>query len=227
MVDAPLYGSILRILEWTIAAQDRIGLTRRREGNRLPNSAPLDNYLTADGRYVCVVAGSDANFSRLCAAMERPDLASTTPGGRRWPSGRRDPTRSTALWPTWAAALSADEVEARCIEHGVPVATIYDAADILADPHMAARGDLVTVDDPIAGPLRQQAPYPAARRPAAGGRRRRHPRSASTIERCGATWSASAPSELAAAEGGRHHLSRGSGRPGLALSFSGAMTASR
>ena len=42
----------------------------------------------------------------------------------------------------------------------MPVGTIYDAADILADPHMAARGDIVTVDDPIAGPLRQQAPYP-------------------------------------------------------------------
>ena len=35
----------------------------------------LDNYLTADGRYVCIVAGSDANFARLCAAMGRPELA--------------------------------------------------------------------------------------------------------------------------------------------------------
>ena len=44
--------------------------------------------------------------------------------------------------------------------HQVPVATAYDAADILADPHFAERGDLVTVDDPVAGPHRQQAPYP-------------------------------------------------------------------
>ena len=47
-----------------------------REGNRLSHSAPLDNYPTADGFFVCIVAGSDANFSRLCAAMGRPDLAS-------------------------------------------------------------------------------------------------------------------------------------------------------
>ncbi len=40
------------------------------------------------------------------------------------------------------------------------MATAYTAADILADPHMAARGDLVTVDDPVAGPHRQQAPVP-------------------------------------------------------------------
>ncbi|MEO9223428.1 MAG: CoA transferase, partial [Acidimicrobiales bacterium] len=29
-----------------------------------------------------------------------------------------------------------------------------------ADPHMTARGDFVTVDDPVAGPHRQQAPFP-------------------------------------------------------------------
>ena len=40
------------------------------------------------------------------------------------------------------------------------VATTYDAAQILADPHFAARGDLVVVDDPVAGPVRQQAPFP-------------------------------------------------------------------
>ena len=53
---------------------DRLGIVRNREGNRLANSAPLDNYPTRDGKYVCIVAGSDANFARLCKAMDRPDL---------------------------------------------------------------------------------------------------------------------------------------------------------
>jgi crotonobetainyl-CoA:carnitine CoA-transferase CaiB-like acyl-CoA transferase len=159
VVDAPLYGSILRILEWTIAGQDRIGLTRRREGNRLPNSAPLDNYLTADDRYVCIVAGSDANFSRLCAAMERPDLLDDP----RWTTLARRAANAddiNDIVARWAGERTADEIEARCIAHGVPVGTIYDANDIIADPHMRARGDLVTVEDPVAGPLLQQAPFP-------------------------------------------------------------------
>ena len=75
VIDAALYGAALRILEWTLAAYDRLGVVRTREGNRLANSAPLDNYPTADGKYVCIVAGSDANFARLCKAMDRPDLA--------------------------------------------------------------------------------------------------------------------------------------------------------
>ena len=44
VIDAPLYGSILRILEWTLAGYDRLGIVRQREGNRLSHSAPLDNY---------------------------------------------------------------------------------------------------------------------------------------------------------------------------------------
>ena len=74
VIDASLYGSVLRILEWTVPAFDRLGTVRCERGNRLSNSAPLDNYPTADGRFVCVVAAGDANFARLCAAMARPDL---------------------------------------------------------------------------------------------------------------------------------------------------------
>ncbi len=159
VVDAPLYGSVLRILEWTLAAHDRLGLVREREGNRLSHSAPLDNYRTADGQYVCIVAGSDANFSRLCRAMDRPDLA-------------RDPRYATLAERAargdeingevarWAASRDAAEIEARCVAEDVPVGTAYSAADIFADPHMAERGDLVTVEDPVVGPVRQQAPFP-------------------------------------------------------------------
>lgn len=91
--------------------------------------------------------------------MERPDLLDDP----RWSTLAKRAEGSDEINDVvakWAASLSAEEVEARCIEHGVPVGTIYDAADILADAHMAARGDLVTVDDPIAGPVLQQAPYP-------------------------------------------------------------------
>jgi crotonobetainyl-CoA:carnitine CoA-transferase CaiB-like acyl-CoA transferase len=159
VVDATLTESILRILEWTIAGQDRLGITRGREGNRMANSAPLDNYPTADGNYVCVVAGSDTNFRRLCAAMGRPELADDP----EWATLAQRAARSDEindLVATWTSGLTASEVEAACTAHEVPVATAYTAVDILSDPHMAARGDLVTVDDPVAGPHRQQAPVP-------------------------------------------------------------------
>ena len=42
----------------------------------------------------------------------------------------------------------------------VPVSRAYSIADIAADPHYAAREDIVTVDDPTLGPLKHPAVYP-------------------------------------------------------------------
>jgi crotonobetainyl-CoA:carnitine CoA-transferase CaiB-like acyl-CoA transferase len=159
VIDAALYGSVLRVLEWTLAAYDRLGVVREREGNRLKNSAPLDNYPTADGKYVCIVAGGDVNFARLCKAMDRLDLLDDPRFGRLADRARHgdDINREVAAW---TSTLPARDIEARCVACDVPVATAYNAADIFGDPHVVARGDLVTVDDPVAGPLRQQAPFP-------------------------------------------------------------------
>lgn len=159
VVDASLYGSVLRILEWTIPAYDRLGMVREREGNRMSNSAPMDNYLAADGRYVCVVAGSDANFARLCKAMGRAELTDD-PRFATLADRARHGDAINDVVATWVASLPAAEVEARCVDHDVPVATTYSARDIAADAHMAARHDLVEVADPVAGVVRQQAPFP-------------------------------------------------------------------
>ena len=130
-----------------------------REGNRLANSAPLDNYPTRDGKYVCIVAGSDTNYTRLCKAMDRPDLV-TDPRYARLADRAASSDEINGIVAAWTATLDATDIEARCVAHDVPVATAYTAADIFADPHMQHRHDLVTVDDPVIGPVRQQAPFP-------------------------------------------------------------------
>ena len=167
VIDAALYGSVLRVLEWTLAGYDRLGIVRQREGNRLSTSAPLDNYPTAEGAYVCIVAGSDANFRRLCAAMGRPEL--TQDARFDTLAHRADHGDAiNAIVSAWTSSLTADEITARCVEHDVPVGTAYSAADIFADAHMAERGDLVPIDDPVIGPVRQQAPFPRLTKSPAG-----------------------------------------------------------
>ena len=159
VIDAYLYGSALRILEWTIAAYDKLGMVRNRSGNRLEHSAPLDNYLSRDGRYVCIVAAGQTNFERLCQTMERPELVDDERYATAAARGRNN-AEINAVVAEWAAGLDAAEIEARCVACDVPVGTVYDAADLAADDHVAARGDICTVEDPVIGPVRQQAPFP-------------------------------------------------------------------
>ncbi len=159
VVDAYLYGSVLRIMEWTIAAYDRLNSVRQRTGNRSDNAAPLDNFQSRDGRHVCIVAVRQAVFERLCEAMDRPELLTderfATPKARRH---NREVVNQTVA--EWASGLDATTIEERCGRRGVPVSVVYDAADVVADNHVRAQGDVCTVHDPVIGPVRQQAPYP-------------------------------------------------------------------
>jgi crotonobetainyl-CoA:carnitine CoA-transferase CaiB-like acyl-CoA transferase len=158
-VDLALYESILRIMEHTLAAYDRLGIVREREGNRLKNSAPLDNWETKDGKWVCIVAAGDGLFPRLCRAMGREDLLADP----RFATMARRAEHGDAInaeVAAWVKAHTAAEIEAILAAHEVPFGVAYSVADIFADPHVAAREDIVVVDDPVIGPVRMQGVYP-------------------------------------------------------------------
>jgi len=158
-VDLALYESIFRVLEHTVATYDRLGIVREREGNRLRNSAPLDNWRTKDGEFVCIVAAGDGLFPRLAQAMGRADLLDD-PRFNSLSARVAHGDAINEIVAAWVAQHTADEIEALLIPAQVPMTRAYSIADIAADPHYAARADIVTVDDPTIGPVRMQAVYP-------------------------------------------------------------------
>src|SRR5215475_11746240 len=158
-VDLSLYESILRIMEHTLAAYDRLGVVREREGNRLRNSAPLDNWETSDGKYVCIIAAGDGLFPRLCRAMAREDLL-RDPRFATMASRAAHGDEINAVVAAWCRERTAREIQDILERHEVPFGVAYSVADIFADPHVAAREDIVTVDDPVIGPVRMQGVYP-------------------------------------------------------------------
>jgi crotonobetainyl-CoA:carnitine CoA-transferase CaiB-like acyl-CoA transferase len=158
-VDLALYESVFRVLEHTVATYDRLGAVRQREGNRLSNSAPLDNWESKDGQCMCIVAAGDGLFPRLARAMGRDDLL----GDPRFASLAarvQHADEINAIVADWVKGHTADEVERILVAAQVPVTRAYSIADIFADPHYAARQDIVRVDDPTIGPTRMQAVYP-------------------------------------------------------------------
>src|SRR5438132_368641 len=158
-VELALYESVLRIMEWTVAAHDRQGIVRERTGNRLQNSAPLDNYETSDGRYVCIAAAGNVLFPRLCEAMGKPELLSH-PEFATLADRAQNADRINDVVQDWCATKAAEEIEAILIRHQVPVSRIYSVDEIVADPHVQARSSIVEVEDPEIGSVKQQAPVP-------------------------------------------------------------------
>ncbi len=166
-VELSLYESILRVMEHTLAAYDRLGVVREREGNRLRNSAPLDNWETKDGKYVSIIAAGDGLFPRLCHAMGREDLLADprfTTMARRAEHG----DEINGIVAAWCRERTAREIQDVLERNQVPFGVACSVADIFADPHVQARGDIVTVEDPVIGPVRMQGPYPRFSRTPAG-----------------------------------------------------------
>ena len=158
-VDLSLYESILRIMEHTLATYDRLGVVREREGNRLRNSAPLDNWETADGKWVCIIAAGDGLFPRLARALGREDLLAE-PRFATMALRAEHGEEINGIVADWVKQRTAREVQDVLERHEVPFGVAYSVADIFADPHVAARGDIETVDDPAIGPVRMQGVYP-------------------------------------------------------------------
>jgi crotonobetainyl-CoA:carnitine CoA-transferase CaiB-like acyl-CoA transferase len=158
-VDLALYESILRIMEHTLASYDRLGLVREREGNRLRNSAPLDNWETKDGKWICIIAAGDGLFPRLCRAMGREDLVSD-PRFKTMALRATHGDEINGIVAAWVRTQTSREIQDVLERHEVPFGVAYSVADIFVDPHVAARGDVVTVEDPEIGPVRMQGVYP-------------------------------------------------------------------
>ena len=140
-VDVALYESVFNMMESTLPEFDVLGFIRERAGNALPGITPSNTYPTRDGKFVIIGANNDSIFKRLMVAIGRDDLAGdatlATNAGRvprtaELDRAIEDWTRAHDLAFLLEALERAD----------VPSGRVYDAADIAADPHYAARGML-------------------------------------------------------------------------------------
>ncbi|MQA85898.1 MAG: CoA transferase [Streptosporangiales bacterium] len=152
-IDVALYESMFRLLESVVAGYDRLGQVRERSGNQMSASVPAGMFGTADGRWMVLTTSTDRTFNRLAPLMGRPDML-TDP---RYATNRarvehRDEVN--AIVGEWFAGHSAEEIQRRCDEDGVPVSPVLSVADAFAEPHYAARDMIVEVDHPKLGRVR-------------------------------------------------------------------------
>ena len=147
VVDAALNEGAFSFMEPHVPAFDQLGEIAVRSGSRLTGNAPNSLYAARDGRYVVIAAGADAVFRRLATAMECPDLI-TDPRFSSAVARVENAEQCEGLVAEWVAANDVDTVVAALKAHQVPVAPVYNVADIFADPHYKAREMLVQASDP-------------------------------------------------------------------------------
>lgn len=158
VVDSALYEAVLQVMESLVPEYMVSGHVRSRTGSVLEGVAPSNVYPCKDGEYL-IGANQDAVFTRLCDAMGQPDLASDPLYATHVARGNNQKQLDDMV-AAWTSTLTIAELEAAMIAHSVPAGKIFRAAEMLEDPHFAAREALIDVDSPKWGRFKMQNAFP-------------------------------------------------------------------
>jgi crotonobetainyl-CoA:carnitine CoA-transferase CaiB-like acyl-CoA transferase len=109
----------------------------RRIGNAHPNIVPYQTFAVSDG-HIMIAVGNDAQYAKLCAVLERPDLANDqnyrTNAGRVTHRARLIP-QLLGEFGRWKRDALLGRLEAA----EVPAGPINTLEDVFRDPQIAAR----------------------------------------------------------------------------------------
>ena len=158
-IDISLFEGVFRILDNLTIAYQKLGLVRERSGTATANVVPHNHYPTRDGKWVAVACTTDRIFERLAEAMGRAGMGNDP----RYATGAarvKNREEVDAAVSAWTRTLDVDDLVRELDDREVPVSPINSIADIFRDPHFAARGSIVEVDDPVLGPTKMPGVVP-------------------------------------------------------------------
>ncbi len=163
VLDVALYESVLAFMESLVTDYDVTDHIRQRTGTTLPGVAPSNVHPTRDGREVLIAGNQDSVFRRLAMAMGSPELADDSRFSTHVARGERQ-EELDVLVSAWTTSLASSEIINTLAEAGVPAGSIFQAPDMLADPHFTARDAIVDVHHPTLGTIKMQNVAPRASR---------------------------------------------------------------
>jgi len=151
-IDVSLFESALALSIWETAEYWSTGKVPGRVGSAHRMTAPYQTLRTQDGHLV-LGANNNRLWQKLCAALGRSDLFNDS---RFSTNADRVANRSDLakeLEQSFAKRKTGDWVTT-LLEAGLPAAPIQDYAQVCADPHLAYREMVVTMDHPTEGQVK-------------------------------------------------------------------------
>lgn len=153
-IDLGLYEPLLRIIEDQIPAWAENGTVMERVGNSNPLICPNGMFPTLDDRFVSIPASTEALWQRLVALMGDDSLL--VYNDNRIRLKHRDLIEGKVT--EWTRRHTLNEIVTIFAEAGLACGPIYSVEEIAGDPHIAARGSIMRVQDPDVGEVAMAAP---------------------------------------------------------------------
>ena len=150
VVDVSLFEPLFRLCIPHITMFDMLGINRERVGNDFPDAAPRSLYKTADNQWLGLSATSQSTFEGLAKAMGMEELLERTEFKDNAARLENRESLNDEL-NHWLGQRNLKETMDQLIPAGGVVGPVYDAAQIMEDPHFHSRQDIIDIDDPELG----------------------------------------------------------------------------
>jgi crotonobetainyl-CoA:carnitine CoA-transferase CaiB-like acyl-CoA transferase len=170
LVDIAMLDAVTALLTYQASIVFATGSAPGRLGNRHPSIAPYDTFRAADGDFVLAV-GNDEQFRRLVALLGDARLVEDARFATNAARVEHHGELRAALLRHFAGRRR-DELLPALTAGGVPCGAVRTVPDALADPQLAARDMIVSLEHATIGsvrvlgtPLKLSDTRPSVRRP--------------------------------------------------------------
>jgi crotonobetainyl-CoA:carnitine CoA-transferase CaiB-like acyl-CoA transferase len=150
-IDVSMLDAVASLLTYQAGIFFAQGSVPRRMGNRHPTIVPYETFEASDGEFVLAV-GNDEQFLRFCRVTGLA-LADDS----RFTTNEARVRNYDALRPEIAARLRTRTRDAwidTLLAAGVPCGAVRTVDEVVADPQLAAREMIASLDHPTAGSIR-------------------------------------------------------------------------
>ena len=151
-VDIGMLDCQLALLENAVMRYHVSGTAPGPLGARHPSITPFEAYRTKDG-FIIISAGNDALFSKLCDSLGKTEWVTDV----RYTTNDLRNQNVEALKTEMEAVLGTNTTSHwvdRLGDFGIPASPINDIGQASSHPQTIARNMIVSIDDPITGPMK-------------------------------------------------------------------------
>lgn len=154
VVDMNILQPIMTAVGPAPTVYQQLGIIEERHGNRSTNNAPRNTYRTADDKWVAISTSAQRIAERVMHLVGHPEVIDEP-----WFLTGYGRVQHVDLLDTyvgdWIARRTREEVLNAFTEAGAAIGPVYDAKDLVEDPHVRETEMLLEVPDDDLGPILQ------------------------------------------------------------------------